>query len=316
MSQYLEKVASPIVLNDAWHTLRDHHRRSTCSWYGDLSLKDMQPNLIRHVGELSELLLTGRYCPEPMCCQKINKGQRYLCESAARDQMVQTAILKVLKSLDGTADIFEKHLPKIHLGKIRQLVKAGYIWLGLAKIKDSLDHLPYEGVLKSLYKLCDDKALVSVVRLILESQPDEFRPVGSGRGLPQDMILTPFLHELYLHNWDECFRNKQIPLIRVGDDFIVLAQTQVNANKALARAEKQLEKWSLTLDSDTKQVVQSSFKYTFLGKRLPNGRPLLPFKQLDGPLLKRNRLAVLNFWQTKPATPPTLWERVLDWKKG
>jgi retron-type reverse transcriptase len=273
MNDYLKKIASPSVLNYAWHQLPKNH---STSWCGLISVEDMQHNLIRHIGELSEELLAGSYSPELMCYQELNtanSSQRFLCTSTVRDQMVQHAILTVLEPL-GEAMLHNgfglQQASEIVPSKIRQWVHQGYVWLGFANIKDCLDNLPYEPVLKSLYKLCGDQALVTVVRHILESQPEECRPSSSkGRGLPQNMALTPFLRELYLYPLDAFLQNKQIPFMRVADEFVVFAQEEAAASKALGQAEKQVKKLGLALNPEKKQIIRSSPKYKFLGKRLP-----------------------------------------------
>ena len=66
MSNYIEKAASPQILNYAWQFL-PHDRGN---WVCGLSVEEIRPNLIRHVGELSEQLLRGNYRPEPY-----NNGQ-------------------------------------------------------------------------------------------------------------------------------------------------------------------------------------------------------------------------------------------------
>ena len=77
--------------------------------------------------------------------------------------------------------------------------------MGDADIKSCFDNIPYENVLKKLYQLCGDKELVAVVRTCIKSQPGKFRPGGEGRGLPQGMVLSPFLCNLYLHDLDLFF---------------------------------------------------------------------------------------------------------------
>ncbi len=58
--------------------------------------------MIRHVGEVSELLLAGKFRPEDMRCYKVNKAdgsKRLICASAVRDKLVQRAIFTVLEPL-------------------------------------------------------------------------------------------------------------------------------------------------------------------------------------------------------------------------
>ena len=76
MSNYIEKAASPQILNYAWQFL-PHDRGN---WVCGLSVEEIRPNLIRHVGELSEQLLRGNYRPEPY-----RNGQTRRSAPTARD---------------------------------------------------------------------------------------------------------------------------------------------------------------------------------------------------------------------------------------
>jgi RNA-directed DNA polymerase len=262
-------------LNYAWHYLRENGTDSP--WCGQLSVDEMEPNLIRHIGDLSEQLLAGSYGPETMCYQQAKSGNgevRSLCCSGVRDQLVQYAILTVLEPLSESFGfgLENQAHSEFALAKVRELVANGYVWLGVTNIKDCLDSLPVEAVLKSLYKLCGDKSLVAVVRLFFESQPDKSHLVGKDRGLPQGMILTPFLRELYLHQLDEFLQRKQIPFVRVADHFIVFAGDEAAARKALERADGFVKKLGLDLNPNNNQVIRSSFQYKFLGHRLPNSQ--------------------------------------------
>jgi len=202
MGKYLEKAASPQVLNHAWHYLRNDRG----AWRRGLSIDDMQKNIIRHVGEISDQLLAGKYRPEKMRCYEVKKAdgnKRLLCASAVRDKLVQR----------------------------REFVRKGYIWLGDADIKGCFDNIPYAQVLNTLYKLCKDKELVNIVRCCIESQPDKFRPSGKGLGLPQGMVLSPFLCNLHLHDFDCFLQAKKIPFVRFADDFILFALDEAGAKE-------------------------------------------------------------------------------------
>jgi len=312
MSNYLKNAASPTVLNYAWHYLRDN--RTDSSWCGRLSVDEMAPNLIRHIGDLSEQLLAGTYRPETMCYQQtksVNGDIRFLCSSGVRDKMVQYAILTVLEPLSESFGFgLENKAPsEIALAKIRELVANGYVWLGVTNIKDCLDSLPVEAVLKSLYKLCGDKSLVAVVRLFFESQPDMCHLGGKDRGLPQGMILTPFLRELYLHQLDEFLQRKQIQFVRVADHFVVFARDPAAARKALGRADGFVKKLGLDLNPNNNQVIRSSSQYKFLGHRLPNSQGVS-----HGAWLR----ALWSWGQKKSALSETkvsasVWQRLSIW---
>ena len=263
MGKYLEKAASPQVLNHAWRYLRNDRG----AWRRGLSIEEMQKNLIRHVGEISEQMLTSRYHPEKMRCYEVKKAdgnKRLICASAVRDKLVQRAILTVLEPL-GEAIFHESSFGFRHqytldmaLAKVRELVRKGYIWLGDADIKGCFDNIPYEQVLKTLYILC---------------KPEKFCAGGKGRGLPQGMVLSPFLCNLHLHDFDCFLQTKKIPFVRFADDFILFAFDEVRAKQALQLAEKSLKKLGLELHPEKTRVIRSTKRHRFLGKRLPDSKP-------------------------------------------
>jgi hypothetical protein len=91
MGKYLNLAASSKVVNHAWRYLRNDRG----IWKRGLSVEEMQKNLIHHVGEVSELLLSGKFRPENMPCYEVNKAdgsKRLICASAVRDKLAQRAI--------------------------------------------------------------------------------------------------------------------------------------------------------------------------------------------------------------------------------
>lgn len=101
----------------------------------------------------------------------------------------------------------------------------------------------------------------------------EHRPCGACRGLPQGMVLSPFLCNLYLDALDRKLEHKGVPFVRFADDFVLLARSDTEAERALRIARHKLWWLGLTLHPDKTQVVRCSPKVRFLGKRLPNSKP-------------------------------------------
>ena len=98
MGKYLKKAISPQVLNHAWVYLRNDRG----AWQRGLSVEDMQRNLIRYVGEVSDLIVAGKYRTDRMRCHEVDKAdgsKRLICASFVRNKLVQRAILTVLEPL-------------------------------------------------------------------------------------------------------------------------------------------------------------------------------------------------------------------------
>lgn len=278
MGQYLEKLASPAVLNHAWRLLRNDHGQ----WARGIPMAHMQRDAVRHVGELSRELLAGRYRPEPMRCHTIKKadgGDRLISVGPVRDKLAQRAALTVLEPLGEALfhDASYGYRPNCTLemahARIREWVRRGWVWLGDADIQSCFDSIPHRGALRALKRLCGDAQLVELARGWLEALPVEHRSCGADRGLPQGMVLSPFLCNLYLHALDEKLDRKGIPFVRFADDFVLLAQSESDAARALRVARWKLWWLRLALHPNKTRVVRCSPKVRFLGKRLPDTKP-------------------------------------------
>jgi RNA-directed DNA polymerase len=191
------------------------------------------------------------------------------------DKVVQRLLLNVLEPLGdicfSKSNFGFRHADSLDLAlsRVRELVAEGYVWLGIGNIEGCFSQLPFDPVLKKLHKLCGDEELVALVRQILDAQR-----VDGGGGLFPDMLLAPFLCNLYLHDFDRVLQRKKVVFVRFREDFIVFAVDERAAFKALGLAERQLGKMGLELNPAKTMVVRSASKYKFRGKRLPNIQPL------------------------------------------
>ena len=276
-STYLEKVASPAVLNHAWRLLR----KEKGSWVRGLPVENMGHDVVLHIGELARELLAGTYRPGPMRCFEIPKAdgtKRLISAPAVRDKLVQRAVLTVLEPLgedifhDSSFGFRPKCTREMALSHIRHWVRRGWVWIGDADIKTCFDAIPHKGALAAIRRLCSDRQILRLVKLWIENLPPEFRPVGRDRGLPQGMVLSPFICNLYLHALDCEFTSRNIPFARFADDFVTLSQTQEGARDTLAVAGKVLNRLKLELHPDKTRVIRSAPSHRFLGFRLPNSK--------------------------------------------
>lgn len=213
--------------------------------------------------------------------------------------VVQRLVLNVLEPL-GEGCFFEDNFGfrqtdtlNMALSRVRELVAEGYVWLGLGHIEGCFNQLPFEPVLKKLQKLCSDKELVSLVRQMLDSQETE-----PERSLFPDMLLAPFLCNLYLHDLDRVLQRKKVFFVRFHEDFIVFAFEEQAAFKALGLAERQLGKMGLELNPSKTRVIRSASEYKFRGKRLPNSKLLFQRSWLDWRIHKAPALTEVGVSQS------------------
>lgn len=278
MGYLLEKAMTPAVLDHAWRLLKEDRGL----WQRGLPKAEMERNLLRHIGELAGDVLCETYRPDPMRCFEIAKADgntRLICAASIRDKLVQRAVLTVLEPL-GEALFHNASFGfrpgcsrEMALAWLREWVRRGWTWFGDADIQSCFDSLPQTGVLQFLWILCEDAEIVALTRRWIDSVPCRHRPGPAGRGIPQGMVLSPFLCNLYLHGLDERLDEECIPFVRFGDDFIVMGQDREAAETSLAVAAEQLNLLGLELNPDKTRIIRSSGRYTFLGYRLPDGRP-------------------------------------------
>lgn len=275
-----ERMIHPLTLHQAWRRVRKGHGRG--QWTRTLSIKEMEQDYERHIALLSDELRQGNYRPEPVHRFEVTKsggGTRRICAFAARDKLVQRAALTVLEPLGEWVfhpdSLGYRPLCTIDmaLARLRDWVRQGHVWLGQADIVQCFDEIPRRPLLERLKALCGDQQIVSLVRKWFAVSDDpRYRHVDEGmvRGLPQGMVLSPFLCNLYLHELDMELDDRGIPFVRYADDFVVFGATPQAARQALIIASAVLQRLGLALHPDAVDIVRSSANRRFLGKRLPN----------------------------------------------
>ena len=277
MADLVDRALKPKNLNAAWRYLR----KERGLWRRGLPVPVMQDNLLRYVGELTEEVRQGRYCPEPMRCFEIDKAdgkKRLICAASVRDKLLQRAFLNVLDPLGerifhpASFGFRRQCTLDMALARTREHVRRDWVWLGDADIRSCFDRIPQAAVLRSLQRLTGDKAFVRIVQLWLESVPEAYRFEGPGRGLPQGMVLAPFLCNLHLHPMDQALDRRGIPFVRFADDFLTFGRDRAEAGRGLDYANRLLRELGLELHPEKTRVIRSSRRHRFLGKRLPEAK--------------------------------------------
>ncbi len=275
MSDLIQQIVSPSVLNHAWN----HVRKDRARWNQELTMADVEQDLPLHIGRIADELLSGTYRAQSLRCfeiAKVNGEARTICAPTVRDKFVQRAVLTVLEPIAESyfhpCSFGYRPLCTIDmaLAKVREWVRQGYTWLGDADIFQCFDSIAHTAVLKWVDALTEEPRITALIDDWLNAVPDQYRPYGAGFSLPQGQVISPFLCNLYLHEMDMDLEEAGIPFVRFADDFIVFGSDQATAEQALATAGASLERLGLRFNEDKTHVIQSSRKHQFLGKRLPN----------------------------------------------
>ena len=275
MSSLLEQAMSPDILNLSWKRLRGEHT----PWSLKVSRDDLQKNLLKHLLDCRELVLSGKYKPAPLRQFPLTKPdgkQRIISAQYLQDKVIQRALLTVLEPRaealfhEDSYAYRPQRSVALALKKVSERVKIGQDWLVDADIAQFFDSIPHSLLLKILKKFIADNQTMQLVELWLKQGVHSSSLLGSRCGISQGAILSPLFCNLYLHEFDTALADANIPFVRFADDFLLFATTQNKAESAKVYAQKQLSKLGLALHPDKTQVVRSSSKVIFLGEVLPN----------------------------------------------
>ena len=217
---------------------------------------------------LSKELSAGEYRPGPLRRIDIPKksgGVRTLAIPCVRDRVVQSSVALLLTPLldrefeEASYGYRPGRSVKQAVEKVRRMRAEGFIWTVDADIQGYFDNISHEKLVARFLRSVTASPLVELVSLWIETGS------GSGRGLPQGSPLSPLLANLYLDDLDEALSSKGLRLVRFADDFVVLSKDRLGAEQALARVEKLLTGFGLTLNREKTRIRSFDDSLRFLG---------------------------------------------------
>ena len=243
----------------------------------------------RDISKLRQMLLEGRYYPQPVQCHEIPKptgGTRRIGIPEPVDRIVGTAISRVLQ-FHSEKYVLGEECYAYRPGKsASQAAYAawrkfgeGYKWalkVDLSKYFDTIDH---DILLQTVAtKLKPDQATLQLINRILKAGSmwkGQFQP--SRCGVPQGGVCSPVLSNLFGAVLDEALRKQGIIFVRYADDILVLARDREECEKQRDIIDAETRKLKLTLNRE-KTVIRKLRDITFLnyafrksGVRIPQG---------------------------------------------
>jgi RNA-directed DNA polymerase len=274
MGNLLKKAASPEVLNSAWKRLKN----DKAVWTQSLSKKEMEKDFVLHITRLTRELSSGKYRPAQIRMFPVLKGdgkKRVISAFTLRDKLAQRAVLAVLNPLGEAMFHHDSYGYRpgrsidYAMQRVREHVNCGYKWLVDADIRSFFDQIPHNRLKKKLKKIIPDMELLKLINQWLDVGSPRTGILSKRRGIPQGAVISPFLCNFYLTEFDYFLSSHNLPFVRFADDFLVFTPSRKDAQSAFALVKKGVEKLELTLNNQKTRIVCSGPRVIFLGRKLP-----------------------------------------------
>lgn len=260
------QVLHPSILQEAWRRVL---ARGGSPGSDSVTVEEFALVIDRHLRQLVDELLSGRYRPRPPRWVEVPKPNgkiRKLAILCVRDRIVQQALLLVL------APLWDKHFAPCSyayrqgrsaqqaIRAVEEALMAGRFWIVDADIESFFDSVPHA----PLFSLLPDWLPDERVRHWLQICVTGVSPFPQ-RGLAQGAPLSPLLANLYLHRFDIALVQAGHRLVRYADDFVILCATRPQAEAALQMSERLLAGLGLRLNQEKTRIVHWDEGFTFLG---------------------------------------------------
>lgn len=302
----MDKVYSKRTLWCAWEQVR---RNKGCAGVDRQTVAFFAKDVAKRLDKLQRELRDGTYRPLPVKRTWIDKEgkreKRPLGIPAVRDRIVQTALRIVLEP------IFEREfLPSSYgfrrglgckdaLREVDGLLKDGFCWVVDVDFKSFFDTIDHDRLMELVEQRVSDGRILELLHAYLHAEVlDGMKRWQPEEGTPQGAVISPLLSNIYLHELDVRMRQAGYRIIRYADDFVVLCETEEQANAALAEVHDFAADFELTVHPTKTRIGNTRLKgdgFDFLSYHFERGKCWASRKKLPALRAKlRSRLKRTN----------------------
>jgi RNA-directed DNA polymerase len=161
------------------------------------------------------------------------------------------------------------------LRRVDQLLKTGHYWVVDADLKGYFDSIPQDKMMEAVETQVADGAVLELIRQMLKQGVME---TGKGwqpteTGTPQGAVISPLLANIYLNPLDHMMAQQGRQMVRYADDFVILCQTEPEAQEVMEQLRQWTQAAGLTLHPTKTRIVDARQKggVDFLGYHFERG---------------------------------------------
>jgi len=224
-----------------WLRVKSHNRLS--HGFDRITIQQFGGMLDAELGRLVAELAEGRYRCRPLRTARIPKADgdvRVLSIACVRDRVVQAACLHLIEPLFETG--FSPSSFAYRPGRnahhavavIRAEIRSGKQWVVTADIRKCFDSIDHDILMRLLGDVIGDRDLLQLIRHWLVADVIDFMDImPSELGVPQGEAISPLFANIYLDTLDKELEQTGITFVRYADDYVVLCNTEAEAQAAL-----------------------------------------------------------------------------------
>lgn len=274
---FIENLAEPQVLYNSWRAV---WKKSGAPGCDGVRVQDFQRKETSNILSLSAEILSARYQPSPLRQTFIPKSTpgkwRRLSIPTVKDRIVQQAAHHLLQKIydKSFAPCSFAYRPGRSINeavaRVRQGITSGLPWAVRGDIRGCFDEIDRDILSVLLKNIIPDQQFLSLINKSIRAPVINKGYVKNlSKGIPQGSPLSPFLSNLYLHQFDVPMLSAGIFIIRFADDWIALAPDFVTAERILIKAMNAFTRLHISLNREKSGILNLSHTSTiFLGHRM------------------------------------------------